>query len=420
MSSEHGCSVSDGSGSEGSSSDESHFSDAGPKQPGRSKKKDKRRARNRNLDDDFDDSEFLFKDRECDMNKSDDGGTLGAGLEKYLNEMPSPSGGQGPMKKKKKAETRKQDSGGTVRRSGGQGAGGRSRSTNAGRTQRQGGGCSSFLDQAAEQQRTNGMGAGRRDVPSLTTSPKRLSASDQLAGRKKVTKPDPGAPWISTQSNDEPRMSIGHLGMIGKKNLPSTTSKRSKDKRALDRNVGRGHREAGPIDMTSDDKDAGRAKDASSRKRTPSPVPRYAGSDLESYGVGEVFPSGSELGDGVDWELNADESSDSEDFVEAPRKDEQSNGKRKKKARTSNKNGSSKPIEITEDNEETSATQGSVLSKVAATVKEAFRRSGSGSKRGKDRQGGSGMRAPDISLYFGRLFVIFDSSLFFLTHYNLS
>ena len=57
MSSEHGCSVSDGSGSEGSSSDDSHFSDAGPKQPERSKKKDKRRARNRNLDDDFDDSE---------------------------------------------------------------------------------------------------------------------------------------------------------------------------------------------------------------------------------------------------------------------------------------------------------------------------------------------------------------------------
>ena len=266
------------------------------------------------------------------------------------------------------------------------------------------------------------MGTGRRDVPSLTTSPKRLSASDPLAGRKKATKPDPGAPWISTQSNDEPRMSIGHLGMIGKKNLPSTTSKRSKDKRALDRNVGRGHREAGPmVDMTSDsdDNDA-KVKGGSSRKRTPSPVPRYAGSDLESYGVGEAFSSGIELGGGVDWELNADESSDSEDFAEAPRKDEQSNGKRKKKARTSNKNGSSNPIEITEDDEETSATQGSVFSKVAATVKKAFRGSGSGSKRGKDQQGGSGMRPPFISPFFCRLFVIFVSSLFFLTDYNLS
>ena len=50
-------------------------------------------------DDRFDDSEFLFKllkDR-----------ARSAGLEKRLNEIPNPSGGQGPMKKKKKVETRK-------------------------------------------------------------------------------------------------------------------------------------------------------------------------------------------------------------------------------------------------------------------------------------------------------------------------
>ena len=228
MSSEHGYSVSNDSGSEHSGSDDSRFSDAGPKQPERSKKKDKKRAGNRSIHDDFDGSDFLFRDRECDMSKSDDGGTLGAGLEKCLNGISTPSGGQGPMKKKK--ETIKQVGGGNARRSAVHGGGGRSRSTNAGRMQRQGGGRfrpDAFIEQAAEQQRTNGMGTGRRDVPSLTTSPKRLSASDQLAGRKKGTKSDPGAPWISTQSNDEPRMSIGRLGMIRKGKTPSTSTRRS-------------------------------------------------------------------------------------------------------------------------------------------------------------------------------------------------
>lgn len=402
MSSEHGFSVSDDPGPDGSSSDDSRFSAAGPKQPERSKKKDKKRAGNRSIHDDFDDGEFVFRDRECDMSTSrSDGGTLGAGLEKRINEMPTPNGGQEPMKKKKKKETRKQVGGGNARRSAGHGGGGRSRSTNAGRTQRQGGGRfrpDAFIEQAAEQQRTNGMGTGRRDVPSLTTSPKRLSASDQLAGRKKGTKSDTGAPWISTQSNDEPQMSIGRLGMIGKKRPPSTTSKRSKDKRALDlskSNSGHGQLEAGPmIDMTSDNDDDGRVKGASSRKRTPSPAPRDAGSDDESYGVGEVFSPGSGGVDGVDWELNADESSASEDFTEESPKGERSKSKRKKKGRTSNKNGSSKPIEITEDDEENpSATQSSFFSQVVGSAKKNLRGSGSGSKRGKDEQGSSGKRS---------------------------
>jgi hypothetical protein len=193
----------------------------------------------------------------------------------------------------------------------------------------------------------------------------------------------------------------------GKGKTPSTTTRRSKDKRALDlskSNAGRGQREAGLIDMTSDYNDDGKVKGALSRKRTSSPVSRDAGSDDGSYGVADVFSSGSggkssNKRSGVDWELNSNNSdhggfssSDSgEDFAEESRKDEQSNGKREKKARTSNKNGSSKPIDITEDDEETSATQGSVLSTLGWAAKKFFQGSGSGSKRGKDEQGGSGM-----------------------------
>lgn len=428
MSSEHG----NDSGSEDSGSDDSRFSTAAPvsapKQPERSRKKDKKRAGNRSIHDDFDDGEFVFKDRECDLSKSDDGGTLGAGLEKYLNEMPNPSGGQGPMKKKKK-ETRQQVGGGNVRRSAGHGRGGRSRSTNAGRTQRQGDGYSSFLDQA-EDERARDMGTAGQNISkpfSLTGSPTAQTSNERAATNKKVGKgkdrghkAPPGQGWTSSRNTDQELK----LGMVGKGKTPSTTTRRSKDKRALDlskSNAGHGQLEAGPmIDMTShsDNDDDANVEGGSSRKRSPSPVLRDAGSDDETYGVADVFSPGSgrkssKKRNGVNWNLDSDDSdhggfssSDSgEDFAEASRKDEQCNGKRKKKARTSNKNGSSKPITITEDDEETSATQGSVLSKMAVTVKNAFRASGLGYKRGKDEQGSSGMCATHL-LYFGRSFVI--------------
>lgn len=411
--------VLDVSGSEQSTSEESHFSHAGPvslpKQPERSKKKGKKRAENSSIHDDFDDREFVFKDRECDMGRSDDGGTLGAGLEKSLNEMPSPNGGEEPMKKKKK-ETRKQVGGGNVRRSAGRG-GGQSRSTSAGRTQRQGGGGfrpDAFLEQAAERQRTDGISTGHSTSKafSLTGSPTAQTSNERAATNKMVGKgkdrghkAPPGQGWTSSRNTDQ----VLKLGMVGKGKgkTPSTTTRRSKDKRALDlskSNAGRGQREAGLIDMTSDYNDDGKVKGALSRKRTSSPVSRDAGSDDGSYGVADVFSSGSggkssNKRSGVDWELNSNNSdhggfssSDSgEDFAEESRKDEQSNGKREKKARTSNKNGSSKPIDITEDDEETSATQGSVFSTLGWAAKKIFQGSGSGSKRGKDEQGGSGM-----------------------------
>ena len=428
MSSEHG----NDSGSEDSGSDDSRFSAAGPvsapKQPERSKKKDKKRAGNRSIHDDFDDSDFVFRDRECDMSRSD-GGTLGAGLEKRINEMPTPNGGQEPMKKKKKKkETRKQVGGGNVRRSAGHGGGGRSRSTNAGRTQRQGDRYSSFLDQA-EDERARDMGTAGHITSepfSLTRSPMAQTSNERAATNKKVGKgkdrghkAPPGQGWTSSRNTDQELK----LGMVGKGKTPSTTTRRSKDKRALDlskSSAGRGQLEAGPmIDMTSDNDDDANVKGGSSRKRTPSPVLRDAGSDDETYGVADVFSPGSGMKssnkrNGVNWNLDSDNSdhggfssSASEDFMEESRKDEQSNGKRKKKARTSNKNGSSKLIEITEDDEENpSATQSSFFSQVVGSAKKILRGSGLGSKRGKDEQGSSGMCAQYLHLLcFGRLFV---------------
>ena len=346
---------------------------------------------------------------------------LGTTLQISLNAISSPSGGQGPTKKKRK-ETRKQNGGGNARRSAGHGGGGRSRSTSTGRTQRQGGGFfrpNGFLDQAAEQQRADGRGAGRRDVPSLTTSPKRPVASDQSARRdgKKAVKSNRSTTWISTQNNDEPQLSIGPLGTIRRKK-PSTTTKRSREMEAFSQSKSDADNRQGkvedPIDMTSDDNDDEAAKGGSSRKRTPSPVPRSAGSDDEKYGISDALSSGSGRTDGVDWELKSDKSSDSEDFVQESQKNERSNGKRKENARTLNKKSYSEPIDMIEDDDEKPGTsQVSVLERMMGSSKKLFRGYGSGSKRAKDEQGDSGMNASIFSFPFICLCVPLLLSLIF-------
>ena len=413
---------------EESSSEDSNFSGARPgssvDHSKRKRKENKKRAGKTHLDD-FDDSEFTWKERESDMDRSD-GGTLGASLEKRLNGMSSPSGGQGPKKTRKKKENRNQDGGGNVRRSAGHGGEGRSRSTNAGRTQRRGGGYSSYLDQAEDEQARD-MGAADHNSSkpfSLTGSPTAQTSTERAATSKKVGKgknrghkapPEQG--WTNSRNCDqELKLMVGK----GKGKTPSTMSKRSKDKRALDlskSNACHGQLEAGPtIDMTSDNDDDANVKGGSSRKRTLSPEPSDAGSDDKSYGVADVFSSESGMKastkkGGVDWELNSDypdlggfsSSDSSEDFADKSLKDECSDGKRKKRARTSNKNGSSKPIDITEDDEETSATPGSLFSKMTGSVKKILQRSGSGSKRAKDEQGVSGMCEAYLPLlYFDR------------------
>ena len=388
------------------SSEESRFSDAAPKsfleQPKRKRKRDKKRmVKVTSVDSDFVEEEFTFSERLSDMDRTD-GGALGAGLQSTLNSMASPGGGRGPTTKKK--QSRKQGGGGQTRRSGGQVGAGGPRSTTVGRAQRQGGGYRSldaFLEQAVEQQRADVIGAGHlsHEEPrhSLTTSPK-LRTSDRLAsGRdaEKASKTRCGTgEWVSTYNNDEAKLTVGPLGKITK--LPSTTTKRSKEKRALNQSRPAGNRQCDEaqdlIDMTSDDNGAREVKRGSFRRRTPPPVPRTAESD-DQYGIADTFSSGGgRKTSGVDWDLESNKSSDMEDFVEGPRRNERPNGKRERKSQASNRKSRSDTIHIEDNDENPGVFQSSVISQAKGAIASVANKLFRGSKRGKDEQGGSGMR----------------------------
>ena len=112
--------------------------------------------------------------------------------------------------------------------------------------------------------------------------------------------------------------------------------------------------------------------------------------------------------DGVDWDLNSDEhrnsndevsSSDSEEDFATTQQVEASKRRRKTKSEISRKNNG-EPIQVNDDENSGSQSSGrsffdsmkSMAKSVTGSATKLLRESGSGSKRGKDKQGGSGKR----------------------------
>eukprot|EP00563_Minutocellus_polymorphus_P004411 CAMPEP_0181044106 /NCGR_PEP_ID=MMETSP1070-20121207/13080_1 /TAXON_ID=265543 /ORGANISM="Minutocellus polymorphus, Strain NH13" /LENGTH=1161 /DNA_ID=CAMNT_0023122511 /DNA_START=127 /DNA_END=3612 /DNA_ORIENTATION=+ len=396
------------------SSEESRFSDAGPrpslKHSKRKRKKDKKRAGKGTcgIDDDFDDHDFTFRQRAMDTRGDDSGGSLGARLKDSLNAMASPIGGGGPMKK---IQARKQE-GGNKHQAGGHGE--RSRSTSARRAQQARGTStyrnpSSYLDRADEE-RSRDMhvaGGGTSNSFSRTGSSATKAPVPRAKSNKNGGKAHRGPGWTSTQRNNEPSLSVGPLGMIKK---PSTQTKRSKDKRAMNQPSNQQQREVeDPIDMTLDDHDGGAVNDGSSNK-SPPPQVQAAKNDDELYGIAGTFLPEIDMKaskrDGVDWELNSDEYqnfSDSEDFA-VTRQIEPSNGKRKTESKISQRESSSEPIQVDDDEKSGSQSSGrSFLNSVKSATK-LWRGSGSGSKKGKDKQDDSGKRKKKQKIVAGSTF----------------
>ena len=241
------------------SSEESRFSDAAPRPSSthskRKRKKDKKRAGNGSaFDQDFDDHDFVFREHEMDAGtrRDDGGGSLGAGLQDSLNAMASPGIGGRPLNKK---SCRNAQGAQKHRAAGG---GERSRSTSAGRAQARGTrtqhripriGASSFLDQADEER--------ARDVGVTSGgSPARHEPARRAKSNKSGGKVHRGPAWTSTRDNVEPSLNVGPLGMI---RMPSTQTRRSRDKRAMNQSGNRQRQweEKDPIDMALDDHDEG-------------------------------------------------------------------------------------------------------------------------------------------------------------------
>lgn len=358
------------------SSEESRFSDAAPRPPSnhskRKRKKDKKRAGNGSaFDQDFDDHEFVFREHKMDAGtrRDDGGGSLGAGLQDSLNAMASPGIGGRAMKKKSGRNAQ-----GAAQKHRAAGGGERSRSTSAGRAQardtrthhRTGG--SSFLDQAVEER--------ARDVGVTSGgSSARHEPTPRAESNKSRGKVHRGQEWTSTRGNDEPSLELGAFGTIRR---PSTQTRRSRDKRAMNQS-GKPQQqweEKDPIDMTDD------------------------------HEGGAVYMA--PKNDGVDWDLNSDEhrnsngevsSSDSEEDFATTQQVEASKRRRKTKSEISRKNNG-EPIQVNDDENSGSQSSGrsffdsmkSVAKSVTGSATKLLRESGSGSKRGKDKQGGSGKR----------------------------
>ena len=145
--------------------------------------------------------------------------------------------------------------------------------------------------------------------------------------------------------------------------------------------------EKDPIDMT-DEHEGGAVYDG-----LPSHSPRVqaAKNDDELYGVLGTFQESDRMApknDGVDWDLKSDEhrnsddgvsSSDSEDFTKV-RNVETSN--RRRKTKSSSQSSGRSFFDSCK----------SAAKSITGSATELWRESGSGSKRGKDKQGGSGKR----------------------------
>ena len=395
------------------SSEESRFSDAAPRPPSnhskRKRKKDKKRAGNGSaFDQDFDDHDFVFREHGMDAGtrRDDGGGSLGAGLQDSLNAMASPGIGGRPMKKKSGQQKHRASGGGE-----------RSRSASAGRAQARGTrthhriprtGPSSFLDQADEE-RTRDVGV------TSGGSPARHEPAPRAKSNKSGGKVHRGPAWTSTQGNDEPSLELGAFGTIRR---PSTQTRRSRDKRAMKQSGNRQQQweEKDPIDMT-DDHEGGAVYDGLPNK-SPPPRVQAAKNDDELYGVSGTFQESDTMApknDGVDWDLKSDEdrnsddvapSSDSEDFAKV-RNVKTSNRRRMTKSEISKRKYNGEPIEVNDDENSGSQSSGrsffdsckSAAKSITGSATKLWWESGSGSKRGKDKQGGSGKRTTLLRRY---------------------